>query len=141
MTFLIKKEAVLLRFTHCTSLITINLMSLYASLSELHLQKNNTDADLAPRWPSWNNDALVKHNIYQCFVWACSSSQKPWVEWSLTIFAIWDLELHLYLCFGQLPTWPIFTAEARRRQRSSTDRGSLTQLGPGNSSFTNNSST
>lgn len=49
MTFLIKKEAVLLRFTHCTSLITINLMSLYASLSELHLQKNNTDADLAPR--------------------------------------------------------------------------------------------
>lgn len=50
---------------------------------------------------------VVKLNIYQCSVLACSASQKPWVGLSLTLFSTtWDLEMHLYLCFGHLPTGP-----------------------------------
>ncbi len=78
---------------------------------------------------------VVKLNIYQCSVWACSASHWPRARLSRTLF--------LYLGFGNASLfmlWPsanrsILTAEAVRWQRSSSVQRGLTQLGPGNSSF------
>ena len=62
-------------------------------------------------WPRADRPALmqlcvVKLNIYQRSVLACSSSQKPWAGQSLALFHHLGFAMHLYLCFGRLPAGP-----------------------------------
>lgn len=49
---------------------------------------------------------VVKLNIYQRSVLACSTSQKPWAGQSLALFHHLGFAMHLYLCFGHLPAGP-----------------------------------